>query len=89
MYEVTVVVGINVRRLRRMRQYTQEQLALEAGISSDYLSRLELGKENPTIDVLARLAAALGAGITDLFDQVHDTPFSAGIVDNTQSANST
>lgn len=67
MYEVTIVVGMNIRRLRRIRQLTQEQLALDAGISSDYLSRMELGKENPTIDVLARLADALDVAITELF----------------------
>lgn len=75
MYEVNIVVGKNIRRLRRIRSLTQEQLALEAGISSDYLSRMELGKENPTIDVLARLAVALGAAITELFQD----PQSAGI----------
>lgn len=54
------VVGGNVKRLRREQGKTQEVLAQEAGIVVRYLSAIEGGRENPTVDVLGRLAAALG-----------------------------
>jgi transcriptional regulator with XRE-family HTH domain len=38
---------------------TQEVLAQEAGIVVRYLSAIEAGQENPTVNVLGRLAAAL------------------------------
>lgn len=68
MKEVAKLVGINVRKLRVQQGFTQERLASRVSLSSDYVSRLELGKENPTVDVLHRIALALGVGIRTLFD---------------------
>ena len=87
MYNVTMVVGNNVRRLRRQRMLTQEQLAEVAGISSDYLSRMELGKENPTVDVLARLAKALESDITELFVVPTVIASNGPAAENAQAAN--
>ena len=44
---------------RRHRNLSQQQLAVEAGISKAYLSQLEAGKRSGTTAVLARLARAL------------------------------
>jgi transcriptional regulator with XRE-family HTH domain len=63
------VVGGNVRRLRRERGKTQEVLAQEAGIVVRYLSAIEAGRENPTVDVLGRLAAALETHPSSLWDE--------------------
>jgi len=60
MKQIGKVVGVNVRRYRKARGYTQEQLAIYADVGSYYLSRLELGKENPTIETLQKIANALG-----------------------------
>lgn len=68
MNEVARLVGSNVRRLRLKQGFTQERLAVRVSLSSDYVSRLELGKENPTVEVLYRISSALGVGITSLFD---------------------
>ncbi len=67
MKEVTRLVGTNVRKHRVQQGFTQERLADRVSLSSDYLSRLELGKENPTVDVLHRISSALGVSITTLF----------------------
>ncbi len=42
-------------------------LAVDAEIDRTYVSRLERGLENPTVAVLARLAAALDARIEEFF----------------------
>lgn len=68
MNEVAMLVGSNVRKLRVKQGFTQERLAVRVSLSSDYVSRLELGKENPTVEVLYRISSALGVGITSLFD---------------------
>ncbi|MBU3679904.1 MAG: helix-turn-helix transcriptional regulator, partial [Candidatus Kapabacteria bacterium] len=52
MREESRVIGQNVRRHRQSMKWTQEMLAAEVHLSSDYISLLELGKENPTLDVL-------------------------------------
>jgi transcriptional regulator with XRE-family HTH domain len=63
------IVGTNVRRLRVERKLTQEQLAHDAGIDLTYLGGIERGRRNPSVDVLGRLAASLGAHPADLFRQ--------------------
>jgi transcriptional regulator with XRE-family HTH domain len=62
-----VIVGKNIRRLRKAREMTQEQLAEEAGMAMRYLSGLERGEENPTLRFLAKIADALEVPLTDLF----------------------
>ncbi len=51
--------GKNIRFWREARGFTQEELAFRAQTSSSYISKMELGKENPTITVLERIAKAL------------------------------
>lgn len=65
-----VLIARNLRRLRVASGTSQEQLALEARIEPTYVSRLEreAKPENPSIDILERLAKALGVGIEALFD---------------------
>lgn len=53
-------VAFHLRRLRVERGLSQEALAVDAGVDRSYVSGLERGAFNPTVDVLDRLAAALG-----------------------------
>lgn len=64
--EVRVRVGLNLQALRRERGLTQEALAHRADLHQTYLSGVEGGRRNPSIMVLARLAAALDADVDDL-----------------------
>ena len=60
------IVGANVRRLRRERGLTQEDMAHRAEISVRYLSSVEAGRENVTIAVLERLALVLSVSAASL-----------------------
>ncbi len=51
--------GRNVRKLRKERGWTQEQLAFEAGVKRAYLSEVENGQRNVSLDVVEKLAKAL------------------------------
>lgn len=51
--------GIVLRELRKKAEFSQEKLAFEAGIERNYVSLMELGKNQPTISVVFRLASAL------------------------------
>lgn len=66
--DVKVLVGRNVRRFRLEKGLTQEALTEASGVSQQYVSELERGARNPTIDTLAKIALALGVTATDLFD---------------------
>ncbi|MBI5213970.1 MAG: helix-turn-helix transcriptional regulator, partial [Nitrospirae bacterium] len=49
----------------------QEQIAEKADISPNYLSRIECGKENPTLDMLIKLSHALEVEMWEIFDFGH------------------
>ena len=52
-------VGQNVRRIRRERGLSQEELGFECERDRTYISGIERGVRNPTIVVLQEIAAAL------------------------------
>ncbi len=55
-----------IRTFRTYRKMTVSELAGAAGISQPYLSEIEAGKKNGSIDVLKRIAAALSVDLDDL-----------------------
>jgi transcriptional regulator with XRE-family HTH domain len=64
--DLVQLLGENVRRLRKERGLSQEELAFQAGMKRSYLSDLERGTRNPTVRALGRLAEALQAEPGDL-----------------------
>jgi transcriptional regulator with XRE-family HTH domain len=60
-------LGQRLKHLRRVRGYTQEQLAERIEISPKYLSSIERGAENPTLNLLSRLAQGLQVDLYELF----------------------
>jgi transcriptional regulator with XRE-family HTH domain len=64
-----IVVARNVRRLRVLRELSQEALADESGVDRTYVSRIERELENPSVAVLERLAKTLRVGIGEFFDE--------------------
>ncbi len=61
------LVAWNLRRLRVERGVSQERLAADAGIDRAYLGGLERQAENPTVDLLDRVAAVLDVPMAELF----------------------
>lgn len=61
-------LGVRIKALRKLQGWSQERLAEQAGISTQYVSNIERGKENPTLDLLLRLAEALRVSPAELFD---------------------
>lgn len=59
-------VGLNLQALRRAKGLSQEELAHRASIHQTYLSGVERGKRNPSVMVMARIAAALDADVEDM-----------------------
>ena len=60
------VLGSRLRALRADRDETLAQTADRAGISPQYLSEIERGRKEPSSEMIAALAGALGTTLADL-----------------------
>jgi len=63
-------IGRNLRRLRKAKGMTQEQLATAAGISRPGYRNLETGESVPRVDTLQALAGSLGVKLAALVTPV-------------------
>jgi len=61
------LIARNIRAIRLSKRISQEVLALEAEIDRSYVSGLERGLENPTVDLLDKLAEALAVKTIEFF----------------------
>ena len=61
-----VRVGRNVAKFRRAKGLTQAQAAETFGCEPDYISRIERGRENLTLESLSRLATLLSVDPAEL-----------------------
>ena len=59
-------VGNEIRRLRKLRGRTLEQLAAQSGVSAGLLSQVERGQGNPSFNTLVQVAHALGIPVARL-----------------------
>lgn len=57
--DLVQLLGRNVRHYRKLRGMTQEALALSADMKRSYVSDIERGARNPSVEALGRLATAL------------------------------
>src|SRR5947207_11162114 len=58
--DLTPILSANLRRLRIRRGLSLERLAQASGVSRAMLGQIELGQSTPTINVLWKIAGALG-----------------------------
>lgn len=65
------VVARNVRKYRKLVGITQEQLAIDIGISNDFLRRFEttLGKEGMSLNTLYKISVVLGVSMEKFFEE--------------------
>jgi transcriptional regulator with XRE-family HTH domain len=61
--DVRQIVGENVRRYRREKGLSQQEVANRMGVDRAYVSGLELGQRNPTVVTLWHAAQALGVEV--------------------------
>jgi DNA-binding XRE family transcriptional regulator len=64
------VLGRRLRVLRQEQQETLSETAARAGISPQYLSEIERGRKEPSSEMIAALAGALGTTLIDLTEQL-------------------
>ena len=68
------LVGRNLKRFREEAGLSQEALAFECGLHRTYVSGVERGVRNPTVEVLEKLAEPLGIPAWRLLVPPDDRP---------------
>lgn len=61
-------LGANIRKAREQGGWSQEELAGRSGIHRTYISGVERGARNPTIEIVAAIATALELPVAALFE---------------------
>jgi len=61
--------GLNVKRLRKIKGISQEDLALLSGLHRTYIGAVERGERNITLKNVEIIAACLSASVQELFQQ--------------------
>jgi transcriptional regulator with XRE-family HTH domain len=68
MPEINKKVGLNIRKYREKKNWTQEQLAFEADLHRAYIGHVERGEKNIGIKNLEKIAKTLGTSCAKLLD---------------------
>jgi transcriptional regulator with XRE-family HTH domain len=67
MSEINKKVGLAIRKYREKKNWTQEELAFEAGLHRAYIGHVERGEKNIGLKNLEKIAKALGVQPSILF----------------------
>ena len=59
-------IGSRIRDRRNILQMSQEELAFKADLTPTYLSQIEGGKRNPSLEALLKVCSALQIELSDL-----------------------
>ncbi len=63
-------LGITIKALRAEKGVSQEKLALSTGIDRRYMSDIENGKRNISLEIIEKLAAFFEMKVSELFQRV-------------------
>lgn len=63
---IKMLIGDNIRRLRKERGITQKKLGELCGIAEPNIRKYESGKQNPKLETIEKIASALGVTAFDL-----------------------
>jgi len=66
--DIRTRLGLNVRRLREAKGWSQEDYADRAGIHRTYVSDIERGRRNPTVTIVEKLAKPFEVRPGELLD---------------------
>jgi transcriptional regulator with XRE-family HTH domain len=68
MTDLKIKFGKQLRKYRRIKDLTQEQLAELVGISVDFVSLIERGQSGPSFDTIQKVADVLEVKVEDFFE---------------------
>lgn len=64
---VSVALGKRIKQCRHAADKSQETLAFEAHVDRTYISSIERGVANPSVETLANICYCLGLTLSELF----------------------
>ncbi len=64
------VFSENVKRLRKERGWTHEELADASGLHPDHVKKIEKGQREPKVRTIAKLARGFGLSLGPLFEGI-------------------
>jgi transcriptional regulator with XRE-family HTH domain len=73
-HSVAILLGRRLRALRKLRKLTQEQLGERARLSGKFVGEIERGVGNPSLEVMDRIAGALGVELAELVSFEESSP---------------
>lgn len=65
--DILSIVGIKIREYRIKQKMSQNQLAFEAGVTREFVNKVESGKYNISVKNLEKLALILEVEVKDFF----------------------
>lgn len=69
--DIMIRFGQAVRKIRRDQRISQEELAERCGLHRTYISDVELGKRNISLENIERVATSLNKSLVELFLEVN------------------
>lgn len=77
------LLGLKIKEVRKQKKFTQEALAEKLSLDVGYISKLEVGRNFPTIGTLEKIASVLGVELYELFQytSIKDEDFKKEIAD--------
>ena len=69
MTDILLVLGSNIRKIRKEFGWTQADLAEKSGISVPFMTQIELGRKSASLEVVQNIAAALNISYKQLFEE--------------------
>lgn len=67
--QIQILLGENIRNIRTSRNWSVEKLALESGLTYSQISRIELGRRNPTVYTLYQIIFTLEVQASEVLKQ--------------------
>ncbi len=66
--DIKVAIGERIAQLRKAKNLSQQKFSYEAEIERSYLTHVEKGRKNISIETLTKLTNALGVSLKEFFN---------------------
>ena len=68
--DILIKFGKVIRELRQEKRISQEEFADKCGLHRTYISDIELGKRNVSLENIIRISSALQVNVSEIFAKI-------------------
>ena len=65
-------MGRRIRKIRKLKGWTQQELGNRADVNYKFIGEIERGQQNPSFNILVKIASALEVELPELFRFKHE-----------------